>query len=290
MLKRHIALPTPSTPNPTSGKTTVVTVPGGLRVHQVLLKIIADTGTNLPSGNWIGDIRVKLGGKVQRLHTMAELNKINATNGTPYAMTTIGSSASSYGQIIPIFLAEPWRKNNSQQEYLAWPTTKDQLMEIEVDCNGTPSGSSPTITISATAVVDDLPQPGSDKNGVIISKVFRGDYAQSQYYDLTTLDKRDIYQAVYLQSNAGSTTLVTKAIVKAGGRIIHELPVLDNTAFLKSNELTESFDYSVVLDADDPIENGLPTGGLNDLQLRIENSAAPTTIARYLAQRLGTPE
>lgn len=283
MLKRKISLPTVTVPNPTSGKTSVVSIPGGLRAHVIYLKITADTGTNLPIANWIGDIRVKLGGKVQRLHSADELNKLNSVNGDSYAAQTVGSSASNYGQIIPIFLAEPWRNSNDQADYLAWPSTKDQLIEVEVDCNGTPTGTSPTITIAASAVVDSLNQPGSDKTGVLISKVFRNDYPSAANLDITTLDKRDIYQGIYI-----AAANITKAIVKAGGTVVHELPLSENVSMLKSYGLQTKFNYDLVIDAEDPIQNGLPANGLNDLQLRIEQSSA--AVIRVLAQRLGTPE
>lgn len=294
MLKRKIALPTVTNPNPAAGQTSVITVPGGLRCHQILLKITGSTATSLPittaTGSYIKDVRVKLGGKVQRLHTAWELNNLNKVNGSTYGAYTVGSSGTNYGQIIPIFFAEPWRNENAQGEYLAWPSTKDQLIEVEVDVFALPTGTTPVLTISAHAIVDNGLQPNADKNGVVISKVFRNDFAAATSLDITTLDKRDLYQGIYIQANAGSTTLVSKAIVKANGTLIHELPYSENFEFLSAMGLTETFDYSLVVDADDPIQNGLPASGLSDLQLRIENTASPTTVFRVLAQRLGSPE
>jgi len=283
MLKRKIILPTVTNANPTTGKTSVVTVTPGYRVHTVLLNITANTGTNLPIGNWIGDIRVKLGGKVQRLHSAAELNKLNLVNGAAYGAYTVGVSGTNYGQVIPIFLAEPWRNDNLQAEWLAWNTSATSLMEIEIDTNGTPTGTTPTISITATAVVDTGSQAGSDKTGLQIVKVFRNDYPSAQNLDVTTLDRRDVYQGVYI-----AAANITRAIVKADSLPIHELYVADNKALLTQSLLSPQFDYDLVLDHDDALSSGLNANAARDLQLRIEQSAA--AVIRILTMRLGTPE
>jgi hypothetical protein len=283
MIKQKINLPTVTNPNPTSGKTSVITVPGGYRVHQILLSITADTGTNLPIGNWIGDIRVKLGGKVQRLHSASELNLINKTNGTVYGAVTLGSSASNYGQQIPIYFAEPWRNDNTQGEFLAWNSTPSRLIEVEVDCNGTPTGTTPTITVSAVAIVDGSLQAGSDKTGGLITKIFRSDFASAANLDITTLDRRDIYQAIYI-----TAANISKAVLKANGITFHELTKATNAAYLTQTGMAAQFDYDMVLDADDPLQSGLNANGLSDLQLRIEQSSAAAI--RVLSQRLGSPE
>ena len=281
MVKQKINLPTVTNPNPANGQTSIVTVPGGYRVHQVLISATASTGTNLPSGNWVGDIRVKLGGKVQRLHSAVELNQINTVNGAAYGLTTVGSSTSNYGQVIPVFFAEPWRNDNTQGVFLAWDTSPGQLLEIEIDINGTPTGTAPVITISAVAVVDI---PGTDyKPSGLITKVFRSDFASAANLDITTLDRRDIYQALYI-----AAANISRAILKANNTPIHELTKAFNGAFLGNMGLAAKFDYDLVLDADDAIQSGLNAAGLNDLQLRIEQSSAAAI--RVLSQRLGRPE
>lgn len=293
MIKQKINLPTVTNPNPTNGKTSVVTVPGGYRVHQILLSITADTGKNLPIGNWIGDIRVKLGGKVQRLHSAAELNKINQTNGSTYAAVTVGASGANYGQVIPIYLAEPWRNDNTQGEFLAWNTSSSKLLEVEIDCNGAPTtDTTAVISVSAMAIVDGSQQPGSDKTGGLIAKIFRSDFAGAANLDITTLDKRDIYQSFHIvASDLGDTAaraLVDKVILKANGVTFHELTKANNSAYLAQVNMAAQFDYDLVLDSDDPLQSGLNANGLSDLQLRIQKSGTATI--RVLSQRLGSPE
>jgi hypothetical protein len=284
MLTRKIQLPTVSNPNPALNTTSTIYVPPGERVHQVFLKITASTGTNLPVANWIGDVTVKLGGKPQRIHTLDELNKLNKVNGSAYGAFTVGVSATDYGQIVPIFFAEPWRNDNDQAQFLAVETSKEKAMEIEVVRNGTPTGTSPTVTVSAYAIVSADKQPRAQGNAFVMKKVYRSDFPSTANLDIPTLDKRDMYASLHI-----AAANITKAILKADGLPIHDLLLADNDALVTQLQMDPTqFDYSLVLDQDDTINNGLFAGALSDLQLRVEQSNAATI--RVLSERVGTPD
>jgi hypothetical protein len=284
MLTRKIQLPTVINPSPSASQTSTIQVPPGERVHLVLLKIFAATGTTLPTAGWVGDIRVKRGGKVQRLHSAAELNQLNKVNGAGYGAFTIGSSGTNYGQIIPIFFAEPWRNNNAEADFVAVDTDPANQMEIEVDIATNPGGKASPATVSAQAVVSADKQPRPAGQPFVMKKVFRSDFANSAALDITTLDKRDMYQAIHIVA-----ANVTKAVLKADGLPIHELLTEENDALLTQQQMDPTqYDYSVVLDQDDPMANGLFAGRLSDLQLRVEQSSAATI--RVLTERLGPPE
>jgi hypothetical protein len=284
MLTRKINLAGITNPNPGLNTSTTIAVPGGERVHCILVKVTASTGTNLPIGNWIGDITVKLGGKPQRIHTASQLDKLNKVNGSAYGAQTVGSSGTNYGQIIPIFFAEPWRNDNDQATFLAVETSKEKLMEIEVVRNGTPSGTAPTVTITASAIVSNDKQPRAQGAPFVMKKVYRSDFPSSATLDITTLDKRDMYAAVHI-----AAANITKAVLKADGLPIHELEVAENDSALTNFQMDATqFDYSLVLDQDDTINSGLFAGNLNSLELRVEQSSAATITT--LAERVGAPD
>ena len=143
------------------------------------------------------------------------------------------------------------------------------------------------MSVSAQAVVDQGRQPRNNGVPFVMKKVFRSDFPTSTALDITTLDKRDMYSAVHIVS--GTAGNITKAVLKADGLPIHELLAAENSALLTQNQQDPTqFDYSLVLDQDDPMSNGLFAGGLSDLQLRVEQTVTATT--RTLSERIGAPE
>lgn len=292
MTKRLILLPGPL--NVVNAKTCYLDCPIGYRYHAILFAHTSTSGTQLPSAaTGAGDMRVKLGGKVQRLHSLAELKKLNTTKGSTYTPVTLGSSGTGYGELYAVYFAEPWRKDIVQADFTAWPTGPGRQLQIELDL-GTPS-SATAQAITAYALVDTLPQPGSDKNGVQIVKVYRADYTPAAAADITTLDKRDLYQAIYATKATGGT--ITKLGLKADGVPIAEAQqsvaasadVLQGIGKLLDNN-TGQFDAELILDLFDPLQDGFPAAQVKDFQLRIEQSGSLSGTTRILVERLGPPD
>lgn len=288
MTKPLILMPGPN--NVGSAKTAYLDCPMGYRYHALFLEILGDTGTsngatNLPTV-WVNDIRVKLGGKVQRLHTAAQLNKINSVKGAAYAAITLGSSGASYGQMIPIYLAEPWRKDIREAEYPAWVTGPGNQLQVELDL-GTPSGTTPAPAIKVYAMVDKAAQPGQEQN---IVKIYRNDFATATAIDITTMDKRDLYQSIYITK--GTSATFTRAILKADGSAVSEVQAgASQIAIMKQlNNAAGQFDAELILDGFDPLGDGFPAANVKDFQLRVEQSAAGTGTVNVLVERLGRPD
>jgi hypothetical protein len=273
MTKQLILMPGPN--NVGAAKTAYLDCPMGYRYHALFLHILGDTAasngaTNLPTV-WVNDIRVKLGGKQQRLHTAAELNKLNTLKGANFAAGTLGSSGASYGQVLPVYLAEPWRKDIAQAEFPAWVTGPGRQLQVEIDC-GTPTGTSPAPAIVVYALVDK----GGDINNNPIVKVYRSDYPTGTAIDIVTLDKRDLYQSINVVK--GTSATFTKAVLKADGVAISEAQTgAAQAAIMKQlDNNSGQFDAELILDGFDPLQDGFPAAGVKDFQLRVEQSAAGT--------------
>ena len=106
MPTRKIILPSPNTVSPSA--TSLISCPVGAayRYRAIHIKMgvlsgaAAVAATALPTGSGTtagfgGDIRVKINGRVQRLHTCAQLAKLNALNGADYAVATWGAATAA---------------------------------------------------------------------------------------------------------------------------------------------------------------------------------------------------
>jgi len=304
MATRKIILPSPNTVS--ASATSLISCPVGpaYRYRAIHIKMgvlsggTAVAATALPTGSsttagYGGDIRLKINGRVQRLHSCAQLAKLNGINGTAYATSTWGAATASkkYGQVLTIWFAEPWRKSLGQQDALAFPSSRVNTLEVEVDFGALPTYGS-SFNLSAWAEVDSEAASDIHKDAPVVSKVFRqnitGGTAAGSAVDITTLDRRDLYTT--LVADLGSTampgtaangiTVATagdysaKLKITANAVDIHDVPK-DVAALIHSgNGLNPSqFDLEAVLDSSDDIRSGLSANGLSDLRVRIDNVA-----------------
>ena len=306
-----------------AGKTALLQLPLNYRYHSIHLVCTAFPATsgkkisNLPTGAvgtaWINDIRVRMNGRIQRTHTADELNRMNSVNGSAYAAVTVPKASTNdcdYGQVLPIFFAEPWREDQPQKEFGAIPAQRLTDFALEIDL-GTPlddasTAAASTPTITAFAIVDIGDQPGANNNGLIVGKVFRLSLAASTgpsvVIDVPNLDRRDLYQAIHVDLSGGvvatpnATKLSTiRAVLKSSGLTISETPQDVEKAIGAQYGLnsTRQFDASIVFDLDDPIQSGLNANGLPDLQLRIESgnvASGSTATWKVIQERMGPPE
>lgn len=303
MATRKIRLPSPNTVAASS--TSLISCPVGpayrYGVIHLQLGVVQSGGgasTRLPTGSgttagYVNDIRVKVNGKVQRLHTAAECAKLNAMNGTLFVTNTYGTSAASkeYGQVLSIWFREPWRKSLKQQEALCLPTGSQvgvRTLEVEVDF-GALSANEASFVCKAFAEVDGNQPDEIHANGVVMSKVFRqnitGGTAAGSAVDITTLDRRDLYTTVVAElggtaqpgtvanglnvATIGSYTGQLK--ISANGVDVFDLP--KDVAYLAhqaSGLNPQQFDLEAVLDSTDDIRSGLTADGLSDLRVRID--------------------
>lgn len=320
MATRKIILPSPNTVSASS--TSLVSCPTGpnYRYRAIHLKAGVLSGgsavaaTALPTGSGttagtVNDVRLKINGRVQRLHTAAQLAKLNALNGTLYTTQTFGSAAISkkYGQTLSLWFAEPWRKSLGQMDALAFPSSMVNTLEIEVDfaamvANGV------SYNLAAWAEVDGEDPDPIHKNGPVVCKVFRqnitGGTAAGSAVDIVTLDRRDLYQTIVADlgntampgTAANGITVATigdfsaKLKVTANAVDVHDVPKDIAAAIHQGNGLNPSqFDLECVLDSSDNISSGLKANGLSDLRVRIDIVADTAASANWvmLTERTG---
>lgn len=274
-----------------TGQTATCILELGKRYHVIWLELSDSVGTTLASGNLIGEIRLLVNGKVQRRMTGIELNALNSLNGTAYALKTFGNpGTAAYRTYLPIWLAEPWRKNPADVSNPAWNASGIDSLSIEVDLK---SGlTSPNVT---GFYEWDNPVGNLGAIAKWIRQTF-GAVGTSQ--DIDTLTKRDFIQQISLFATSDGH-YVNKVRLTAGGVQMRDLlDYKENQSILMGRELlpdssnTPRFD--VVFDYDDPINGALPTniGGaqISELTLHIEYDAAANGSQVAIIQRAGAPE
>lgn len=136
--------------------TVTVDLPVGPRYH--VIWIAGNAGTGLKADALIGEIRVKINGKVQRVFTLLELLKLNTLNndagGTMYYAGTLGqTNAGAFN--IPIWFAEPWRKSLASQDALAWGTGDVTSFQIEFDIKAYAAGVTLVVPLTLRAEIDN---------------------------------------------------------------------------------------------------------------------------------------
>ncbi len=320
MATRKIILPSPNTVAASS--TSLITHPVGrnFRIRAIHLKIgvlsggTAVAATALPTGaattaGYVNDIRLKINGKVQRLHSCSELARLNGLNGSGYLPSTWGSRTldKKWGQVLTIWFAEPWRKSIGQSDALAFPSWMVNSVEVEVDFGAMPTNGS-AFVLSAWSEVDGEPASDVHKDGPVISKVFRqnlnGGTAAGSAVDVTSLDRRDLYTTIVADlgntarpgTAANGITVAAigdysaKLKLTANANDVHDVPK-DVAALIHAGlGLNASqFDLECVLDSSDDMRSGLQAGSLSDLRCRVALEADTAASANWvlLTERTG---
>jgi len=185
--------------------TITVDLPVGPRYHEIWIaanpgagKFLIDTGAT----GLLGEIRVKLNGKIQRQITAQELNKINILNGVTYACRG-GNTAATAAEIC-IYLAEPWRENEDAQDGLAWATGDVGTFQVEIDIVAYGGAAAGLTKPTAKAVIDNsLVDAGNGKMvdaplGAIVKWRQVQIPSASGWNDFGQLPKNDFYQSLHL--------------------------------------------------------------------------------------------
>ncbi|MDE3067785.1 MAG: hypothetical protein KGJ60_09565 [Verrucomicrobiota bacterium] len=288
MLRTHL-LPTPMAV--ASGRTATFNLDLGVRYHVLWLEFgnTATGGGGAPLSALTGDIRIKINGNVQRTFTPIEADAIYGLYGSAFASQSSGTGDAIVTRL-PIWFAEPWRKNNSEVPLTAWnaETKSMSSFQMEVDI---PSGiASPTL--GGVYEFDDL-------TGVLggIVKWLRQDLpALGTIQDFNQLDKKEFINALHIFPTVeGTPHYVNKLKFTANGVLIRDLiDYLENRASLKGRELNPDTSatprWDLVFDYDDPINNALLAQGLNEMTLHLEYNAAAAGNLPVTIERTGPPE
>lgn len=223
-----------------AGQTATVTVPTGPRYHAIFLKYKENANQATIEAD-LSQIRIKVNGKVQRVATLEELNKINALNG--YAFQA---------GMIPIFFSEPARRNVTSEDALAWGTVDVSTFQIEIDIDA--GATAPKL--EGFAYIDMVPARLTN-----IMKWKRQSIQNNQAGELTvnTLPRvtGDVYHRMHCFETAGGD--ISSIEVNLDRTEVYTQKDADNDAILAMRGLEPQTDvFHVVFDETQRIEDGLP--------------------------------
>jgi hypothetical protein len=285
--------------NIAASRTVLIDLPIGPRYHAIQIQHGYTAGTNTIAGAManILAIRMKVNGKVQRTYGSGvssgsnqggvELRDDNLLNGTAYDCTGLPNTAP--GVTIPIFFAEPWRHDETDQDALAWPSSVWKSFQIEVDL-----GAAGTPTFTAFAIVDALAAPA---NGPQIKKIIRQQFpAAGTAFDIAQIDRKDWLEQISLYQDSGSSQQTSEVDLRYNSQILDELttPVrqalqiqfnMTPTAGGRSANMTD-----IVLDHDTLLGSAINLNGASDFTLTIKAASAMSGTIVALVSRIGPPE
>jgi hypothetical protein len=277
-----------------AGQNAVCELDLGMRYHIFWLILGNNAVAANALANLVGEIRVKVNGKVQRTHTAVELNALNAVNGAAYAEKTSGTDGQADRRhYLPIFFAEPWRKGNYEAQVKAWNAVGISSLQIEVDI----------VAGLAAPIVGgffEYDAPVNNQIGLIQKWIRQTFPAVGTQQDFNTIDRRDFIEAIHLFPTVEVTPKFVN-VVKFnlnGTLILDQITTLENQAMLLGRELNPDVAavprFDLVFDHDDPINSALATnpGGnrAHEMTLHVEYNAAAN--GNLVAQiiRSGPPE
>jgi hypothetical protein len=282
MVKRWIKCP--SLIGLAASSTAVCNLPIGPRYHTLEV-----SGTGTSATTHINEMRLKVNGKVQRVMTYTELQALNILNGSQYGV----QGTTTF--ILPIFLAEPWRKSNRDQDALAWGTGNLDSFQLEIDI----TSSAPT-TLQVIAQIDNSIVQQDGKNvqqpmGLIVKwdRVQLPLTGTTPDYGTASFPIRDNYQSIHI-TDAGGT--FTSYALKVDNFVIREVTKSENDAILTHYGMTPvSGRLDIVFDHDDFLNSALPTQGpdgrrIQDLKLSLVSNTATARNLPTIYQRIGLPE
>lgn len=298
-----------------TASTPIANLPIGPRYHALFIKI---TGTKASAqvtlAELLGNIRVKINGQTQRNITAARSEAINTLYGAGYAArvgqttTAAGAKTATVGTTtpdtnddhgcwrVPIYFAEPWRKDYAAQVATAWPTAWPNgktLASFQVECDIPGTASCSVSSIELIAVTDDVLGDLDAKGNPVMNIVKQYTHSfTSATGDVTflALPKRDWLLGANIFM--GGTDTCTDLEVKVDNRIIHKLSKQDNDCGLINNEFNTSgfsaYRYDFVTDFDDVPTSALNLNGTKDVQLKMTCSG--TAAAYIVSNYYGPPD
>jgi hypothetical protein len=190
MLKYRI--PLKAVTNAAAGKTALIELPTGPRYHSIHLKYVDTTQTTaITLAAAMGTVKVRVNGRVQRearaiSATDHELHQVYVSYGSAFGVNL----ATTKTAIMPIWFAEPWRKDARDQDGLAWSSAGWSSFQLEIG-----DMASTFSSLTAYAVVDDFVP---EKPNPICKWIRQSFPAVGSAIDISTLNKRDYYQQLSL--------------------------------------------------------------------------------------------
>jgi len=315
--KRVVNLPTISGWNGTAAgafaaHTITIDCPVGPRYHEIWIEANAGAAKKLLV-DLLGEIRIKINGRVQRVFTAAELNKLNVLNGAQYAC--LGGLTNATLAALPIYFAEPWRENIDTQDGLAWGTGDVSTFQIEIDITGYAGAAAGLTKPVARATIDNsLVKVGDSMVDVGMGAIVKVQNVQvtvaSGWNDFQNLPKRDFYQSLHIfdanlveyevkvDNNIirQNSTTTTAAMLVGHGMLPNPTktatPATAAADMPNSTDSTQRGCTDIVFDHDDKVSSSLPTNfngrRVGDFNVRLNTTS--TGSVKLIYQTIGPAE
>jgi hypothetical protein len=226
-----------------------------------------------------GDIKVKVDGRVQRTMSGVDLQAIYSRYGAGHGAVLVGTKKA----LIPIHFNEPWRKDERDQDALAWSSARWQTFQVEVPLPATHAG------FEVIAVTDNFVP---EKPGMICKWIKQQYAAAGLRVDVSTLERRDWLQQISLFDP--TTGDIDRVELKIENTLLHDLDFDQNEGLLTGVGMSpaSSAQYDLVLDHDDLVGSAVPLDGTKSALLSIIAAGATEFVGSITAiiQRLGPPE
>jgi hypothetical protein len=303
--------PTPPVVGVVPGERATLELQIGPRYHKVVLEGTVKGPAGAPPAitDIFGLIRVLIDGKVQREHTVSELNALNALHGSEFAfesenLTTPGAALGNADKgrfRVCIYFAEPFRKSYAADQMMAWPTAwpgNRTLGNFQLTIDIPTTAGTSLHDIKAYVSTDDnLGVLDSAGNPLMnISKCRRSTHIYTAAGDLyiTDLPRRDLYQELNFFTQAGDP--VSKVNIKLNDNEILDVAKTVNDYDLKNLGLNaagiSANRFDVVFDRDDLPDSALPVAGARMFQviLTLSNAAAANKVITLISQTFGARE
>lgn len=295
----------PTANNVASGKTATIDLPIGLRYHAIELTIGYD-GANAAketagtlANQIVGDVKVLLNGKLQRLHSLKQLNAINAANGSQYAYRTgsVAMGSSGYREYIKIYFSEPWYKENAPTRSLAWNIDPNDVRSFQVQVD---FQAITTPFLGGYYEAEELRPGGVD----VISKAIRQTLpAVGTIVETATIQRpeADRLQALHFFATTDGHYVNKLKLTVNGTQIQEEIDTYEQRARLfgwnlnpdtnansTTNYLSPRFDLP--FDVDDPLDQAIPLGNVRELTAKATLEASAAGNMDVIVWRAGPPD
>ena len=277
------------------GKTATLDLPIGPRYHTIRLTASDTAGETVTS--IIDEMRLKINGKVERTMTADDLNQLNLLMGSIYGLHAAGTAAignNGYAEILPIFFAEPWRKDLTAQDGLAWNTGNLSTFQLEIDVKAAAAGAS----LSALAEVDTSIITSGTSAGQPnpIGKITLWEKLQIPVNGSPSECGQNFKDlSGYLQQISFFDSNITKVEIKVNDFLIREATKQENDSILVERGMSPvSGRFDVVFDHDDVLDSALPltnSGGvtISDVSVRLTLSDSTPRNIETIIHRFDAP-
>lgn len=243
----------------------------------------------------VGDITLFAGTEAVRTHSADELDIMNLANGSQYGRQQYGTAAAKR-DILPIFLAEPWRKDIVDADSGAWVITKkngfDTFQVVVKLATALPSSGK----VELLVWYDEPAALLASTQGQMIKKVRRFNVpGAGTEFEFPSLPVGVAYEALHLYNPTG--TSIASFTFKRGQEVfaddvkredLHSHLVRNGMNPFNLTGLGAGFcGLQFVFDADDPRRNSLmPTG--ESLMVAGKYAGTSTGNVKMLAEILET--